>query len=124
MKCLELLKVRLENKFNYPVSTWYQSYCDIRPFFFNGFQLLLLTLLLLLLPLHLLLFTISSPSNLPVTTTYFGKLRLFLTLRGNIFMAISTEAHLLRLELSPLQLMIPLKLSKIQSFSTGICKIK
>ena len=128
MKCIEPWKVRLENKFNYLVFTWYQSYCDIRPFFFQWLprlhQILLSTLLLLLLPLHLLLFTISSPSNLPTTTTYCGKLRLFLTLRGNISMVISMEPHLLHLGLSSLQLMVPLKLSKTQSFITGICKIK
>ena len=126
MKCLESCKERLENKFQllcfYMVLEllWLTSSL----FFFNGF--------LVFFNLHYqhCCFSFShltyhySPANFPVTTTYCGKLRLFLTLRGNISMAILMEPHLLHLGLSLLQLMMPFKLFEIQSFSTGICKIK
>ena len=46
------------------------------------------------------------------------------SLRGSFSMVTLMKPHLLHLESSPLQLMVPLKLSKIQNFSIGICKIK
>ena len=59
-----------------------------------------------------------------MTTTYFGKLKLFLTLKGNISMDILMEALLLHLNLSLLKSMETYKSSKIQTSVIGIYKTR
>ena len=112
MKMPKLCKLRLGNILYiwfYMVSEplWHTSF-----FFFQWLprlHQLLLSTLPLLLPLPLLPSIISSPSNLPVTTTYCGKLKLFFVLRDKISLAISMEALLLHLNLSLLK---PMETSK------------